>query len=201
MSINPILSHLKTHFSNNSINVVEIGARYGESSKVILENLNVDKYIIIDQYTSYEEYSGDGFNKIMSDDNDDKIFNETKNKLESLHNNMVFYRTFSTDVNTINAIENNSIDLIFIDGNHTYKYVLEDLENYYPKLNKNGIICGDDFFMRTHENDLLNTMPGNEGYDEPMVYEAVIEFCNRRNKTFKEFGKHRGYGKTFMINN
>ena len=82
MSINPILSHLKTHFSNNSINVVEIGARYGESSKVILENLNVDKYIIIDPYTSYEEYSGDEFNKIMSDDNDDKIFNETKNKLD-----------------------------------------------------------------------------------------------------------------------
>ena len=94
-----------------------------------------------------------------------------------------------------------SIDLIFIDGNHTYKYVLEDLENYYPKLNKNGIICGDDFFMRTHENDLLNTMLGNEGYDEPMVYEAVIEFCKRHSKSLTEFGKHRGYGKTFMIIN
>ena len=44
-------------------------------------------------------------------------------------------------------------------------------------------------------------MPGNEGYDEPMVYEAVIEFSKRYNKTFEEFGKHRGYGKTFMINN
>ena len=141
------------------------------------------------------------FNKIISVDNDDKIFNEIKNKLESLHNNMLFYRTFSTDENTINAIENNSIDLIFIDGNHKFKYVLEDLENYYPKLKNTGIICGDDFFMRTHENDHLNTMPGNEGYDEPMVYEAVIEFCKLHNKTFKEFGKHRGYGKIFMINN
>jgi len=90
MSIQPILSHLKNNFSKKSINVVEIGARYGESSKVILENLNVDKYIIIDPYTSYDEYNNDGFNKIISDDNDDKIFNETKNKLESLHNNMVF---------------------------------------------------------------------------------------------------------------
>ena len=113
---------------------------------------------------------------------------------------MVFYRTFSTDKNTINVIENNSIDLIFIDGNHTYKYVLDDLENYYPKLKKTGIMCGDDFFMRTHENDYLNTMPGNEGYDEPMVYEAVVEFCKRHNKSYTDFGKHRGYGKTFMIN-
>ena len=135
MSINPILSHLKTHFSNNSINVIEIGARYGESSKVILNTLNVDKYVIIDPYTSYDEYSNDGFNKIMSNDNDDIIFNKTKNELEYLHNNMVFYRKFSTDTNTINAIEDTSIDLIFIDGNHTYKYVLEDLENYYPNVN------------------------------------------------------------------
>ena len=201
MSINPILAHLKGRFSNNSVNVIEIGARYGESSKVILRSLNVDKYTIIDPYTSYNEYINDGFNRIISDDNDDNIYKKTKNELESIHKNMVFFRTFSTDTNTINAIDDNSIDLIFIDGNHSYKYVLDDLENYYPKLRKNGIICGDDFFMRTHENDILNNMPGIEGYDEPMVYEAVIEFCKRHNKTYKEFGKHRGYGKTFMINN
>lgn len=200
MSISTILTHLKTHFSTKYINVIEIGARYGDSSKIILENLNVNKYIIIDPYTSYEEYIGDGFNKIISHDNDDKIFNKIKNKLETLHKNMIFYRKFSTDKNTINAIEDNSIDLIFIDGNHTYKYVLDDLENYYPKLKKTGIMCGDDFFMRSHKNDNLNSMPGNEGYDEPMVYEAVVEFCKRHNKTYSEFGKHRGYGKTFMIN-
>jgi predicted O-methyltransferase YrrM len=201
MSINPIINYLKGHFQKNSVNVIEIGARYGESSKVLLNNLNVNKYIIIDPYTSYDEYSNDGFNKIILNDNDDNIFHKTKNELETLHNNMVFYRTFSTDTNTINAIENDSIDIIFIDGNHTYKYVLDDLENYYPKLKQNGIICGDDFFMRTHENDNLNTMPGNQGYDEPMVYEAVIEFCKRHNKSYTEFGKHRGYGKIFMINN
>lgn len=201
MSINPIINYLKTHFQKNSVNVIEIGARYGESSKVLLNNLNVNKYIIIDPYTSYDEYSNDGFNKIILNDNDDNIFYKTKNELETLHNNMVFYRTFSTDTTTINDIENDSIDIIFIDGNHTYKYVLDDLENYYPKLKQNGIICGDDFFMRTHENDNLNTMPGNQGYDEPMVYEAVIEFCKRHNKSYTEFGKHRGYGKIFMINN
>lgn len=37
MSINPIINYLKTHFQQNSVNVIEIGARYGESSKVILQ--------------------------------------------------------------------------------------------------------------------------------------------------------------------
>ena len=201
MSITPIINHLINYFSNNSINVIEIGARYGESSKLLLKYLNINKYIIIDPYTSYNEYKDDGFNKIISNDSDDKIFNKVNIELKNIHNNIIFYRTFSNDITTINSIKNESIDLIFIDGNHTYNYVLQDLENYYPKLNKSGILCGDDFFMRMHKNDVLNTMPGNEGYDEPMVYEAVIEFCKRYNKTFEEFGKHRGYGKTFMINN
>ena len=53
--------------------------------------------------------------------------------------------------------------------------------------------------MRSRDNDILNTMPGNAGYDEDMVYEAVLEFTKKNNKIYKEFGKHRGYGKTFMI--
>lgn len=199
-SIQPILTHLKRHFADKSINVIEIGARYGDSSADIIKSLNVKKYIIVDPYDTYDDYKSDGFYKNL-EKNEDVVFNNTKNKLDKLHSNVVFYRTFSSDQTTIDAIDDDSIDLIFVDGNHEYKYVLEDLENYYPKLTNGGIICGDDFFMRTHENDILSTMPGSEGYDVPMVYEAVIEFCNKYNKSYTEFGKHRGYGKTFCIEN
>jgi len=197
-SITPILNHLENHFNNNKINVIEIGARYGDSAVDIIKSLNVDRYIIIDPYKSYDDYTTDGFNKILKN-KEDEIFEKTQTKLKKLHSNIVFFRTFSNDINTITQIENESIDLIFIDGNHEYEYVLHDLKNYYPKLKNNGIICGDDFFMRCHENDILNTMPGSDGYDKPMVYEAVLEFCNLFNKTYTEFGKHRGYGKIFCI--
>lgn len=202
MSISPILQECINKFSNNSINVIEIGARYGESTKLLLKYLNIRNYYIIDPYCSYDEYEHDGFNDIIKD-KDDEIFNKVKNELQiyntyvNKNTNLIFNRTFSNNEETIQSIKNESIDLIFIDGNHSYKYVLEDLENYYPKLVKNGILCGDDFFMRLKKNDILNS---GAGYDEPMVYEAVIEFCEKYNKGYKEFGKHRGYGKTFMIN-
>ena len=186
-------------FKKKKINVLEIGARYGESAVTIMRYLNVHKYIIIDPYTSYDEYTRDSFNKIIKNDKDDHIFNNTKKLLNNLHNNIIFHRTFSNNQKTIDTIEDNSIDLIFIDGNHIFKYVLEDLENYYPKLKKDGILCGDDFFMRKRENDILNSMPGKAGYDGPMVYEAVLEFCKKYNKDYVTFGKHRQYGKVFMI--
>jgi len=199
MSIIPIMNYAISFFKDKPINVLEVGARYGESSQIILKYLNIKEYIIVDPYTSYDEYSGDGFNGILKNTEDDKIFNETKKKLTTINKNIIFNRTFSNNKNTLSKIKDKSIDFIFIDGNHTYKYVLEDLENYYPKLKDNGILCGDDFFMRHRKNDILNTMPGNAGYDENMVYEAVLEFTKKYNKNYKEFGKHRGYGKIFMI--
>lgn len=36
-------------------------------------------------------------------------------------------------------------DLIYIDGGHEYEDVYSDLKNYYPLLNDNGVIFGDDF--------------------------------------------------------
>lgn len=218
-SISPILEHLIGVYkvTNKPINVLEIGARYGDSSSVLLDNLPINKYIIIDPYTDYEDYKNDGFNNIILNDRaknrENKIYENTKNRLLNTRavkengTSIIFHRTFSNDKETINKIDDNSLDLIFIDGNHTYKYVLEDLENYYPKLKLSqdgkvcGIMCGDDFFMRSHSNDHLNSMPGKEGYDEPMVYEAVVDFCNKYNKKYKEFGKHRSYGKIFMIVN
>jgi cephalosporin hydroxylase len=196
MSIGPILAYAKRIFGKRPITVLEIGARYGASSKLIINNFIVEKYIIVDPYTGYDDYKIDGFNQIIS--NDESIYSKVQSDLNSIHHNVIFHRRFSNDIAVLNNIPDKSVDFIFIDGNHTYKYVLQDLENYYPKLTTNGILCGDDFFMRTHENDILKS---GAGYDEPMVYEAVIDFCKAHNKTYSVFGEHRSYGKVFMINN
>jgi hypothetical protein len=36
------------------------------------------------------------------------------------------------------------IDFLYIDGNHSYRFVKQDLELYYPKLKSTGYILGDD---------------------------------------------------------
>jgi len=38
-----------------------------------------------------------------------------------------------------------SLNFIFIDGDHTYEAVKKDINLWYPKLMKNGIICGHDY--------------------------------------------------------
>jgi hypothetical protein len=37
------------------------------------------------------------------------------------------------------------VDLLFIDGNHSYESVFSDYRNWYPKLNKGGIMAFHDY--------------------------------------------------------
>ena len=50
------------------------------------------------------------------------------------------------------------LDFVYIDGNHRYEYVKEDIELYFPKVKIGGVIGGHDFKK-----------------DEPGVIRAVFE--------------------------
>ena len=38
-----------------------------------------------------------------------------------------------------------NLKIIYLDGDHSYESVLDDLNNWYPKLKKFGVMCGDDY--------------------------------------------------------
>ena len=69
-----------------------------------------------------------------------------KNYLKAIENFRVFgdkvelIQGFSANV--VRRFENNSIDLIYIDGRHDYCSTLEDLEAYWQKLKIGGVMAG-----------------------------------------------------------
>ncbi len=191
-SIDTIKNELKNIFGDRNITYLEIGARYGDSTKFIIDNFNVDKTYIIDPYESYDDYKSYGFNDIIKN-SEDLYFGSIKEKFSSY--NVEFIREYSNSLNAINKIEDNSIDLCFIDGNHEYQYVYDDIKNYLPKIKKGGIICGDDYFMRHKD---INKYP-EKGYDRKMVYEAVQDFFKGTDYKIEEYGIHNGHGKTWLV--
>lgn len=52
----------------------------------------------------------------------------------------------TNDIATIIADE--SADFIFIDADHRYTHIRNDILNWYPKLKRGGLICGHDFEKR-----------------------------------------------------
>jgi hypothetical protein len=48
-------------------------------------------------------------------------------------------------VEAANAVEDGSLDFAFIDGEHTYEAVVEDIAAWLPKLRPGGLLCGHDY--------------------------------------------------------
>ena len=45
-------------------------------------------------------------------------------------------------------IEYGTLDFAFIDGNHIYKYVWNDMMTWWPRIKPGGFICGHDYFPK-----------------------------------------------------
>ncbi len=43
------------------------------------------------------------------------------------------------------GFESGFMDFVFIDGVHTYEQVRQDIELWYPKVQKGGLLCGHDY--------------------------------------------------------
>jgi predicted O-methyltransferase YrrM len=106
---------------------IEIGVLNGESSSHLLsisESINLV-----------------GIDPIIPDSMESSLIgNEQtiKNNTEKYSHRFQFIKDFS--FNVVNSFSNDSVDFIFIDGDHTYEAVKQDFELYFPKIKRNGLI-------------------------------------------------------------
>ena len=78
-----------------------------------------------------------------------------------------------------------SLDFVYIDANHAYDFVKQDIELWWPKVKKGGWLCGHDFLKIDWWNDANFYANGidkhiwsNEFYHGLFgVNPAVEEFC------------------------
>jgi len=73
--------------------------------------------------------------------------------------------------------EDNSLKMVYLDGNHEYDVIKQDLQNYWNKLKTGGFLIGDDF-----------------GYTD--VEHAVLDFMNDNNISLDNFDS---YNFSFII--
>ena len=53
------------------------------------------------------------------------------------------YRSYSN--NLCNFIDDKTLDFVYVDGEHTYDAVSNDIEVWWPKIKENGILAGHDY--------------------------------------------------------
>jgi len=121
----------------------EIGVLGGVTSVNLLKNTQIEKLYCVDPWISYNEYpdyTGEG---VLTDYRELFLKNTDlyKNRIEVL----VMYSSEAAKL-----IPDKSLDFVFIDANHTYPYVKQDIELWMPKVKLSGIVSGHDYgFPRT----------------------------------------------------
>ncbi len=116
---------------------VEIGVSTGGHSESILRTTDVEKLYSIDPWIENPVLHLGGRS------NYDVLFYRVRSRLAKYGERSVVIRNFS--YNVVNQFDDASLDYIFIDGNHHYEAVKQDLEMWYPKLRAGGVMGGDDY--------------------------------------------------------
>jgi len=112
----------------------EIGVFRGEYSERILNMTGVDTLYCIDSWVP--EHA-------CSPEDAEEIYQEAYSRLKIYGGRVGILRGFSLEISRY--IEDSSLDFVYLDASHTYKAVLADLQAWYPKVRKGGMISGHDF--------------------------------------------------------
>jgi len=142
----------KAHFTNGLRNmceyvqkhgppikkIIEIGSYAGESTLIFADCIPDAEIVCVDPWETAQN-----------------VFNQTlKNTGKAAHAKFLeriadypqisFIKKMSDDAAA--DFEDDSVDLVYIDGNHAYNFVIRDLRNYMPKLRMGCFMTGHDWY-------------------------------------------------------
>jgi len=73
----------------------------------------------------------------------EQIYHDAVKRLSKYTNSTIFRET---SMDALKHFEKESIDFVYIDGNHEFRYVAEDIDEWSKKVRKGGIVSGHDYF-------------------------------------------------------
>ena len=152
----PSVEFMKEIFHGKLVKGAELGVERARNSKSILRELNIEKLYLIDAWDNYK-----GIDGIWSN-----IDENHKHVLRILGNDkrVEIIKNFSNVA--VKDIKDNSLDFVYVDANHKYEYVYQDIKSWYPKVKNNGFMAGHDVCI-------------------PDVIKAVKEFCSNKSIKFQ----------------
>lgn len=120
---------------------VELGVYEGDHSLEMLKVLDPVQLYLVDMWIDIK-ISGEGSDYLPDDQSDwDARYLKVVDRYASCANVRVL--RMSTDQAA--EVVPNDLDLVYIDANHDYAGVLNDMEKWFPKVREGGILSGDDY--------------------------------------------------------
>ena len=134
---------------------VEIGVEAGLYSEMLCQNNPGLKLYCVDAWTPYK-----GYRDHVTKDKLDALYEETKQRLAPYDAELV--RKFSVDA--AKDFQNNSLDFVYIDANHEFMHVAEDMYWWTQKVKPGGIVAGHDYMKRRGTRYIMHVVDAVHGF-------------------------------------
>lgn len=118
--------------------IVEIGVERGHYSKHLLTIMSDAEWWGIDPWAAYK-----GYREHVSQEKLDGFYNETRQRLAEFGSRAHVIRAESTEA--AHEFQNGTLDVVYIDGNHTFPFIMTDIITWVPKVRSGGMVCGHDY--------------------------------------------------------
>lgn len=174
------------HHNLNGIGV-ELGSFKGQFANTILNNWG-GKLLMVDVWRElpHQEYDDASNHREHID-----AYSQSMENIKGFEDRAYMMRMKGE--HACDFIQDESLDFIYIDANHTYDAVKQDLKLWYPKIKSGGLVMGHDylpdyFYEGKEEKDqALYTFP--DGQPEKAKYTGMFGV----NPAVNEFCKDNGY--------
>jgi hypothetical protein len=136
----------------NIENIVEIGSYQGESTTIFSNNFKNSLIFAVDIWVNnYDE------SEVIINTNNPKDVENNFDIITKNYNNIIKIKLSSEKFS--NIISDNSIDFVYIDGDHSYDGVTLDIVKWKNKVKHGGYIGGHDYVENRH--DLIKAVKEN----------------------------------------
>ena len=141
---------------------VEIGVFHGEYSRQLLRTWKGAHLVGIDPYMRQpDSVYRDGCNVAEMEQIRDDIIKEFAREPR--------YRLIvQKSMDAVEQFADGSLDMVYIDGNHSYAAAFEDMNGWWPKVKMGGVLAGHDTYTRQDE------------YQDCDVGNALWDFCHNK---------------------
>lgn len=162
---------------------VEVGTFKAEFSKYILENWEGTLYMVDVWRPLGQEY----LDSSNHGNHQNQIYSHAMNNLKGFEDRGIMIRSSSQKASEI--FHDNSLDFVYIDANHAYEFVIQDIELWFPKIKRGGYLWGHDYINLDWYNDpnFLENLKDKHIWSNNFyhgvfgVNPAVDEFCKKNN--------------------
>jgi hypothetical protein len=133
-------------------NFAEVGCWKGRSFASILPVLQTYSYKNIYAIDTWKGTTDSQYDEVKTVD----VFDQFTNNMRRLKFTSTYTPILQDSVSAANTFDDEFFDVVFIDANHAYDAVNDDIKYWLPKVKKGGTLCGHDINHHEVKDAVIN---------------------------------------------